>query len=113
MKKILSLVLIFMLIISAVPFGVIAAQTSNIIGDVNGDGKVNNKDLGVLMQYVNDWSIEINKDFSDVNGDGKINNKDLGLLMQYVNNWDVTLTPPTQDDNNDDDGGIELPIDKW
>ena len=61
------------------------------IGDVNGDGKINNKDLGLLMQYLNSWDVELYLDAADVNGDGKVNNKDLGLLMQYLNSWDVEL----------------------
>ena len=60
-------------------------------GDVNGDGKINNKDLGMLQQYVNEWEISLTEAAADCNGDGRINNKDLGLLQQYVNEWDVTL----------------------
>lgn len=62
-----------------------------IPGDVNSDGKVNNKDLGRLQQYVNGWDVSINASAADVNGDGKVNNKDLGRLQQYVNGWDVEL----------------------
>ena len=60
-------------------------------GDVNGDGKVNNKDLGLLMQHLNGWKVEIIGDDGDVNGDGKVNNKDYGLIMQFTNGWDITL----------------------
>ena len=60
-------------------------------GDINGDGRVNNKDLGLLMQKLNSWEVEIAGDDGDVNGDGKVNNKDYGLLMQFTNGWDVTL----------------------
>lgn len=59
-------------------------------GDVNNDGKINNKDLGMLQQYVNEWEVAITQ-AADCNGDGRINNKDLGLLQQYVNEWDVDL----------------------
>lgn len=62
-----------------------------IFGDVNDDGKINNKDLGLLQQYVNGWEVVVNEKAADVNGDSKINNKDLGLLQQYVNGWDVEL----------------------
>lgn len=60
-------------------------------GDVNNDGKINNKDLGMLQQYVNEWEISLTEAAADCNSDGRINNKDLGLLQQYVNEWDVTL----------------------
>jgi hypothetical protein len=62
-----------------------------IFGDVNDDGKINNKDLGLLQQYVNGWEVVVNEKAADVNGDSKVNNKDLGLLQQYVNGWDVEL----------------------
>lgn len=60
-------------------------------GDVTNDGKINNKDLGILQQYLNAWDVSISEKGADANGDGKVNNKDLGLLQQYLNEWDVTL----------------------
>lgn len=70
---------------------VIPATPAYISGDLSGDGKINNKDLGVLMQFLNDWDITINELAADVNRDGKVNNKDYGLLMQYLNGWNVEL----------------------
>lgn len=60
-------------------------------GDVNDDGVVNNKDLGMVMQYLNSWKVGINLDAADVNADGAVNNKDYGILMQYLNGWKVEL----------------------
>lgn len=60
-------------------------------GDINGDGKINNKDLAFLMQHLNGWSVEIIVDVADVNADNKINNKDYAMLMQYVNGWNIEL----------------------
>ena len=62
-----------------------------IPGDVNNDGKVNNKDLGILKQYLADWEVELNLNACDVDGSGRINNKDMGLLQQFLNDWDVEL----------------------
>ena len=62
-----------------------------ISGDVNGDGEINNKDLGVLRRFLNDWDVEIDGLASDVNRDGEVNNKDLGILRRYLNDWDVEL----------------------
>ena len=62
-----------------------------ISGDVNNDGEVNNKDLGVLRRFLNDWDVKIDELASDVNRDGEINNKDLGILRRYLNDWDVEL----------------------
>ena len=60
-----------------------------VMGDINNDGKINNKDLGILMQYLNGWEISVNDLSADINRDGKVNNKDYGLLMQYVNGWEI------------------------
>ncbi len=72
----------------AVIYGAVEV-TDYVLGDLNDDGPINNKDLGLLMQYLNNWKVDINIDAADVNGDGAVNNKDYGLLMQYLNNWDV------------------------
>ena len=60
-------------------------------GDVNNDGKVNVRDLGLLQQFLNGWDVTIITAAGDVNGDGKVNVRDLGLLQQFLNGWDVTL----------------------
>ena len=60
-------------------------------GDLNGDGKINNKDLGLLQRYINLWNVKIDPFTADLNGDGKINNKDLGILQRYINGWDIEL----------------------
>ena len=62
-------------------------------GDVNADYEINNKDLALLIQYINGWNVNIESKYSDVNTDGKINNKDFALIMRYINKWNVTLGP--------------------
>ena len=54
-------------------------------GDANGDGKVNNRDLGMLQQYLNDMEITVDLVALDLNEDGKVNNRDLGLLQRMLN----------------------------
>lgn len=55
-----------------------------IRGDVDGDGKVNNRDLGMLQQYLGGWELQVDLAVGDMNNDGKINNRDLGLLQQAL-----------------------------
>lgn len=72
--------------------GICNAQLPPIVsGDINRDCSINNKDYGLLMQYINNWSVKINSIAADTNKDKNINNKDLGLLLQYINNWNVEL----------------------
>ena len=60
-------------------------------GDVNGDGKVNNKDVIALMQNMSGWVVELMNGTQDVNRDGKVNNKDVIALMQYLAGWNVKV----------------------
>lgn len=56
-----------------------------ILGDANGDAKVNNRDLGWFQRYLNDWGVQVNPLACDMNGDGRINNRDLALLQIALN----------------------------
>ena len=56
-----------------------------VSGDANGDGKVNNRDLALLQQYLNDVDVTIELNACDMTGDGKLNNRDLGVLQQLLN----------------------------
>ena len=55
-------------------------------GDVNGDGKVINKDITMLGQFLagkRDLDRR-QKKAADVNGDGKIDETDLNLMREYI-----------------------------
>lgn len=55
-----------------------------MLGDINGDGVVNNKDLTRLMKYLAGEDVVVNEAALDINGDGTVNNKDLTRLMKYL-----------------------------
>ena len=62
-----------------------AARDALVWGDADGNGKVNNRDQGLLLRYLNAWSVTISEQAMDLNGDGKVNNQDLGLLQRLLN----------------------------
>lgn len=63
------------------------AETVQGSGDVDGNGKLNAKDVTMLMKYLvgikSDKFVEAEADF---NGDGKLNAKDVTALMKYLVN---------------------------
>ena len=66
---------------------------ARLLGDVNGDGKINNRDAQLLFRYVSGLEIliEFFLDAMDVNNDGKINNRDAQLLFRYVSGLSVVF----------------------
>ncbi len=59
------------------------------LGDVNSDGVIDNNDAQLVLKYVADNSVEINKEAADVNQDGKIDSFDVALILRYVSGYDV------------------------
>ena len=55
-----------------------------LLGDVDGDGRVNLKDLTQLIYYLLGASIPIDLDASDVNTDGNINVQDISALISLL-----------------------------
>ena len=64
---------------------------SDVPGDVNNDGSLNNRDLTRLYQYLTGWDVTVNRKALDINNDGIVNNKDLSRLLQYLSDWDVVI----------------------
>lgn len=62
-----------------------------IYGDLNNDKEINIKDITLLLKYLADWDVTINKKAADTNTDGEINLKDGTLLLKYLADWDVKL----------------------
>ncbi|SDB52679.1 Dockerin type I repeat-containing protein, partial [Ruminococcaceae bacterium FB2012] len=59
---------------------------SYLIGDVNGNGSVNMKDLAELQRYVNGWGNVIVEEAADLASPfGKINMKDIAALQKLLN----------------------------
>ena len=54
-----------------------------LVGDLNGDGKLNSRDIVAIMRLVLQTNPTITA-ASDINGDGKLNSRDLVALMRLV-----------------------------
>ena len=63
----------------------------SILGDVNSDGGVNNRDAMILDRYIAGWdgyaARITDTDAADVNRDSNINNRDAIILDRYVAGW--------------------------
>lgn len=59
-----------------------------LLGDVNGDGRVNSKDVSLLKRYfvLAATDDDVVKENCDMNGDGKINSSDLAALKRLLAN---------------------------
>ena len=91
MKRVVCALLVVALLMGV---AVLAVSADAILyGDADGNGKINNRDLGLLQKYLNDDVVNIDLTAMDVDDNGKINNRDLGLLQKYLNDDDVTLGP--------------------
>ncbi len=89
MKKIISMLLSIVLIISAFSFNVFAENTDNeqneiILGDVNADGFLNNKDVSLIRRYIANWEVSIDVAIADVNKDTYISAKDVALVRRTI-----------------------------
>ncbi|MBO4694118.1 MAG: leucine-rich repeat protein [Clostridia bacterium] len=62
-----------------------------LCGDINGDGKLNNKDAARLFQYFSGWNVNPKEEMLDINGDGTVDNRDLTRLFQYLSGWTVEI----------------------
>ena len=57
-----------------------------VLGDADGNGRLNNRDLALMQRYANGWEVEVTAE-ADMDGDGAVNNRDLGLLQRTLNGW--------------------------
>ena len=85
--------------LKAVDFEISGASvtvTDVILGDVNGDSKVNNLDRVYLTRYLANWDNykEINLVAADVDGSGTVNNLDKVILTRHLANWEEYAVLP-------------------
>ena len=79
-KKVMGNVKIF-----KVSYSKSASSSGVVIGDVNGDRKVDAKDVAIIRQFIMGYEVDgFSKNEADVNYDGVINVADIVKLIQYV-----------------------------
>ena len=77
-------------------------SASEILGDINGDGKVTNKDRFLLNRFLEGMTgyTDINQSAADINGDGSVTQADADYLARHLAGWIGYLELPQY--NNDD-----------
>ena len=73
--------------------GSMTITTSAVVGDVNGDGTVNLKDVVLIRRFIaGGWDADVDKALADANGDGTVNLKDVVLIRRFIaGGWNVEL----------------------
>ncbi len=66
---------------------IVIETTAGLLGDVNGDQKVNDQDSILLSRYLSEWGNEIDLYSADMNGDGKVNDQDSIVLARTLAGW--------------------------
>lgn len=90
---------------------VISFGAQSKYGDVNGDGKVDTKDLIRLMRYISADGKDIEAFGADLNGDGKVDTKDLIRLMKCISNPGAYETdPPETEETLAHEDETEIPL---
>ncbi len=69
----------------------ISSIAADIIGDANGDSKIDICDAVISLRYIAGWNTKININSADVNLDGVINILDTVYILQYLTDHDVEL----------------------
>lgn len=81
----------------SVPFEVVPGKFvifDCLAGDIDGNGKVNTRDITRLRRYHAGWDVEVFESVLDVDGNGKINIRDITRLQRYHAGWDVEICCP-------------------
>ena len=112
MKRLLSIGMAAAMLCSAAVFmpdtQIAASAAERAVGDLNGDGTVNLKDVVILRRYIaGDWDVSLDDQTADLNENGKVNMKDVALLRRYIaGGWDVAADINAADLNGD--GNVNL-----
>ena len=108
MKKITALLLAAALIAAAACAGVFAVLKP--LGDANGDGETDNKDVVTLFRSLSGNDIFCDAEVCDLNEDGSVDNKDVVLLFRLLSSGQDPGFIDTDTEQNIDLEGREVVI---
>ena len=74
-------------------------------GDVNGDGKLANDDLSLLVSFLSGKGDNVKIANLDADNNGRVNNRDAIAIAQALAGWDVELHTGIGSDGTDIDVG--------
>ena len=74
--------------VAAMLFPVHALATA---GDIDGDGKLSNSDLSMLISFLSGHEENVKIANLDADNNGKVNNRDAIIIAQALAGWDVEL----------------------
>lgn len=88
-KRFLPLLLVLALCLSLCSeLSLSALAAGDKIGDVDGNGIVEETDLVLLTRYLNGWpSVGIKTDPADIDRNGRVENRDRVILARYLHGW--------------------------
>lgn len=88
-KRLLSLILVIALALTALPFTAFAQTNGLMYGDVNLDGDIDLLDILTMKLYlVEDNPADFSFENADVNADNEVDLVDLLILKKYLAEWD-------------------------
>lgn len=92
----------------ALLFCAVICAAALLIGDADGDGEVNNKDVTTLFRYVSGTKVKCVAENCDINGDKEINNKDVVALFRKLSEMHTPETDEpgmVNDESDNEDSG--------
>ncbi len=69
---------------NSIPFETVSAMPGSLLGDVNFDGAVNDRDISVMQSELNNEDVDFNSQNCDMNGDCRFDVNDVTLLQNKL-----------------------------